>query len=297
MKLLIQLGAMMFCSTSMLAQNLQSVTTGAGNNITSSSIIVNNNLNFDTNPATGLHLFYNGGQGVVSAGTWANRNITAIPLILASTATLNQGRLVIGNATDDGSTALQVNGGFNFYRGGGDNFVTWNGSADIRMRYLGRGSGGRAIVHDDENRLTLNYAGDFSGGTRIAGNTYFTAKTTDSSFVMCDRIGIGTMRPTARLSVKGTVLAEKVVVSVAASDWPDYVFDSTYHLPSLQETKSYVNINKHLPDFPSASEMEKEGQDLGKINQILVQKLEEMTLHLIRMEERLAELEKEKRGE
>lgn len=49
---------------------------------------------------------------------------------------------------------------------------SFNGSADLVFKYPPRGSGGRAIVHDEKNILALNYGGDFSGGTRIGSNIY-----------------------------------------------------------------------------------------------------------------------------
>src|SRR5690606_23770979 len=39
--------------------------------------------------------------------------------------------------------------------------------ADFVVAAAGRGDGGRAIVHDGDDTLALNFAGDFSGGTRV----------------------------------------------------------------------------------------------------------------------------------
>ena len=51
-----------------------------------------------------------------------------------------------------------------------DNYFKYNGSGDVLLRFLARGSGGRAMVHDNNNTLTLNYAGDFTGGTIISSD-------------------------------------------------------------------------------------------------------------------------------
>ena len=69
----------------------------------------------------------------------------------------------VGIGTSSPQYKLDVNGSF---RAGLDNFFSYNGGADIFLRYLGR-AGGRAIVHDNNNTLTLNYANDFSGGTLL----------------------------------------------------------------------------------------------------------------------------------
>jgi hypothetical protein len=105
-------------------------------------------------------------------------------------------------------------------------------------------------------------------------------------------VGIGTTTTGSnKLAVEGTIAARKIKVT-QASPWPDFVFDSSYQLPSLWEIKNYVTVNKHLPDVPSAKEVEKNGQDLGEMNRVLLQKVEELTLHLIEMNEKKSDLEK-----
>ncbi|MEX6688861.1 hypothetical protein QTN47_15240 [Danxiaibacter flavus] len=106
------------------------------------------------------------------------------------------------------------------------------------------------------------------------------------------KVGIGTTSPTEKLSVNGTVLAKKVRVSQAAADWPDYVFDSSYELPSLVSVSSFVKENKHLPEMPSALTIEKDGHDLGEVQKLLLKKVEELTLYVIELEKKLALLEK-----
>ncbi len=104
-------------------------------------------------------------------------------------------------------------------------------------------------------------------------------------------IGIGTMNPTAKLAVNGTVLAKRVKVSVAAAEWPDFVFSKTYTLPSLQEVENYISQHQHLPDMPAAAEVAKDGHDLGEMNRKLLQKVEELTLYIIDLQKRIATLE------
>ncbi|WP_343700602.1 hypothetical protein [Chitinophaga sp.] len=103
-------------------------------------------------------------------------------------------------------------------------------------------------------------------------------------------VGIGTASPQAKLAVKGTVLAEKVKVSVKPEDWPDFVFLPGYRLPSLQEMEKFIRENGHLPDMPAAATVAQEGLDLGEMNRKLLQKVEELTLHLIEMEKQQQEM-------
>ncbi|NSL85703.1 hypothetical protein ECE50_002600 [Chitinophaga sp. Mgbs1] len=103
-------------------------------------------------------------------------------------------------------------------------------------------------------------------------------------------MGIGVMPVTGvKLAVDGTVGARKVKVSQGS--WSDFVFHDDYKLPSLQEVEKFIKINKHLPDIPSEKEVTENGLDVGEINKKLLQKIEELTLHLIRMEKRIQELE------
>jgi len=83
------------------------------------------------------------------------------------------------------------------------------------------------------------------------------------------------------------------VVVTTDNPWPDYVFSSGYKLNPLQEVKSFINQNKHLPNIPSAQEVKENGISLGEMNAKLLEKVEELTLHLIKQEERLNKQEKQ----
>lgn len=94
-------------------------------------------------------------------------------------------------------------------------------------------------------------------------------------------VGIGTKTTgTSKLAVEGTIAARRIKVT-QESVWPDFVFDSSYQLTPLKDVEAYIVTNKHLPNVPSAVEIHKEGQDLGEMNRILLQKVEEQTLYLI----------------
>jgi len=83
-------------------------------------------------------------------------------------------------------------------------------------------------------------------------------------------------------------------VKVTLSGWPDYVFGEDYKLMSLDETEKFINENGHLPGVPSAQEVEEEGLSLGEMNARLMQKVEELTLHVIELQKQIEELKKEK---
>jgi hypothetical protein len=104
-------------------------------------------------------------------------------------------------------------------------------------------------------------------------------------------VGIGTSSTGSyRLAVEGKVGAREVVVTNAS--WADFVFDTNYKLVPLNEIKEFVKVNKHLPEIPTAAEIEKNGLSVGEIQTKQMQKIEELTLYLIQQNERIEMLEK-----
>ncbi|WP_051220687.1 hypothetical protein [Flavobacterium filum] len=83
-----------------------------------------------------------------------------------------------------------------------------------------------------------------------------------------------------RLSVNGAIRAHRVKVY---TDWADYVFEKDYNLPTLEEVENHIKENGHLLDIPSACEVEERGIDLGEMNKLLLQKIEELTLYVIEL--------------
>lgn len=92
-------------------------------------------------------------------------------------------------------------------------------------------------------------------------------------------LGIGISSPSDKLAVNGNIRAREI--KVEATNWPDYVFTKSYRLPTLEETENHIKEKGHLPGIPSAAEVKANGIDLGEMNAKLLQKIEELTLHLI----------------
>lgn len=111
--------------------------------------------------------------------------------------------------------------------------------------------------------------------------------------VTTGNVGIGTLNTGSfKLAVEGKIGAREVNVTTTTA-WPDYVFEKDYSLPSLEEIKTYVSINKHLPEVPSAKDVETNGVNLGEMNALLLKKIEELTLYMIEVKQENEILKKE----
>ncbi|MEM7040330.1 MAG: hypothetical protein AAF570_25405, partial [Bacteroidota bacterium] len=93
-----------------------------------------------------------------------------------------------------------------------------------------------------------------------------------------------------RLNVDGRIRATEIKVY---SGWADYVFEPGYELMSLEDVREYIQEYHHLPGLPPAAEIEKDGVELGEMQVKLLEKIEELWLHLIRLEEENAEMKEE----
>lgn len=90
------------------------------------------------------------------------------------------------------------------------------------------------------------------------------------------------------VNVAGTVTCQEVVVTL--NGWPDYVFESGYTPMPLLDVEAFVAEHGRLPDMPSAEQVETQGFGMADMQARLLRKIEELTLHLIRLEKENAAL-------
>ncbi|MCG2617753.1 DUF3450 domain-containing protein [Terrimonas sp. NA20] len=165
-----------------------------------------------------------------------------------------------------------------------EKLVVYGGNLKI---FSGGAEGARLIWRGGVNGLQ-----EYRTRVGTDGNLdFFTTEGNHSTLTLTqDRnVGIGTMDPKGyKLAVAGNMIAEKIKVK-AYANWPDYVFDSSYILPSLKDVESFILKNKHLPGIPSAGSMRENGIDLADNQAALLQKIEELTLYLIDQEKEKTE--------
>jgi hypothetical protein len=134
---------------------------------------------------------------------------------------------------------------------------------------------GSFITYDGSNNL-------FHIGRRVAGIDYNVITMQRST----GNVGIGTTDPKAKLSVNGTIISTEIKVLADISQYPDFVFSKDYSLRSIKEVEKFILENKHLPEIPKADEIE-DGLALGEMNMKLLQKIEELTLYMIEINNKL----------
>lgn len=104
-------------------------------------------------------------------------------------------------------------------------------------------------------------------------------------------VGIGCTTPSVLLAVNGKIQANEIEIKAAPCS--DYVFDSEYNLKSLDEVEQYIKTNKHLPEVPSAKEFSENGYSVNQMDDLLLRKVEELTLYIIEQNKRIEAVENE----
>ncbi len=150
----------------------------------------------------------------------------------------------------------------------------------------------------------IGYDGTSHGGWKAFGSrdelNYYYVGSSYSNPLMAvlpsGNVGIGTTNTFGyKLAVNGTIGCKEVIIEVDNNwpDWPDYVFEEGHELQGLEEIEQFVTQNKHLPGVPSANEVNENGIELGKMNAILLKKIEELTLHTINQQKAIRNLQEE----
>lgn len=91
--------------------------------------------------------------------------------------------------------------------------------------------------------------------------------------------------------IPGTLKAGEV--QVKSNVWADYVFEDDYQLASLGDLRSYIEENNHLPNIPTSEDVKKKGISIAEISAKQMAKIEELTLYILQLDERVNKLENE----
>lgn len=103
-------------------------------------------------------------------------------------------------------------------------------------------------------------------------------------------VSIGTSNTTYRLNVNGTIRATEIRVETG---WADYVFEPGYRLRPLTELEQYIREHRRLPGVTPAAEIQENGLQVAKQMTEMMEKVEELTLYILELNQRLEQLEQE----
>ncbi len=182
-----------------------------------------------------------------------------------------------GTASIEGNIGIPTD---SYWKPGNHNLELQNGDAgEVVLSFHRGGHTNAAIVHTT------------SGGLRFSGNGSPSSK---HMYVNSDgKVGIGTSDTKGfELGVLGKIAATEVKVA-EHNNWPDFVFENDYKLPTLKDVENHISEKGHLENVPSAREVEKDGFFLGQMDAKLLQKIEELTLYTIQQQKEIESLKKE----
>ena len=178
---------------------------------------------------------------------------------------------------------LRSSGNENVMSVSNDGLITLNGtSAGLELwQHDGSNSGGMAAHLCLGYRSGSGYTLSAHGGGRLSDLNYKASKHNFDGNLVVN----GTIECKGEFKV-AEVKSDNVItkdIKINMNNVADYVFEKDYDLKDLSEVENYVNENKHLPGVPSAAEIEANGVSVSKMTNILLEKVEELTLHMIQL--------------
>lgn len=222
----------------------------------------------EAGPANGISLTSNRGAGKIVFNT-----------MVYGSGTINEAMRIqdgkVGIGTTNPSHKLSVNG--NLFSGSHDM------SGQLSVNNGSIYTSGQRSTHSQGAHLEWNKGGG-------DGRTYILNQKGGGfgGIVFGEVDGANGYTKTALLDANGKFWCREVEVTI--NNFPDYVFAPDYELMTLEDVEAFIKENGHLPNVPSACEVEEDGIGLGEMNRILLEKVEELTLHLIEKEAELRQI-------
>ncbi|MES2679557.1 MAG: hypothetical protein V4635_06710 [Bacteroidota bacterium] len=189
------------------------------------------------------------------------------------------------NGTIESTSSFNLNyasnGGFYVNQGTGafaNKFSIYNGIANMStdLKVSGKTNVGSQTNAPNSAKLNLNL------------NSTNTGASADNALDVYDQ---SSQKVNFRVKASGYTYAKEI--NVQLTTFPDYVFSKDYELESLESLEKYIKQNKHLPNVPTAADVEKNGANLGELSRIQMEKIEELTLYVIELKKEIDDLKKQ----
>ncbi len=200
----------------------------------------------------------------------------------------------VGIGTTTPKAKLDVNGSIILNKGG-DNYMTIDPNVNVSSLNPGGTTGGASITNRKYGHLLMDIYGNDNADSFAVRTDSNQDGTLDKIAFVVNNLGnvisfgtltVGTTQNHTNLAVNGQIFLNQTRIH------PDYVFQKYYQgkssikddysMPTLEEVEAFTKEHNHLPDVPSYEEVQKEGGiDLGQMTNVLLQKIEELTLYTI----------------
>jgi hypothetical protein len=205
----------------------------------------------------------------------------------------NQGKIGIGTYAP--AAQIEVYGGVNNVVG---RFKSVYSSLNIGHAISDDGLGvwgstyiGFNLRRDADNQWKTEWDGASNGAAMIygtsGGDLIFTCVSHNAGIQGIQQLNNLQIKDNAKMILRSDGLLKVNEVVVKTNIWSDYVFKDDYPLAELAEVEEFINKNRHLPDVPSEAEVLEVGINLGEMDAILLRKIEELTLHIIKQQKEI----------
>ncbi|MDD3527706.1 MAG: hypothetical protein PHX39_12225 [Bacteroidales bacterium] len=201
----------------------------------------------------------------------------------------------IGVGTTSPVAQIQANGGVNDVLG---RFKSGYSSLNIGHTISGAALGvwgttyiGFNLRREANNLWKTEYDGASNGGAMIygtcGGDLVFTCVSNDTYFPEHQQLSDEQIKVNTKMILRSDGLLKVKEAVVKTDVWSDYVLHDDYPLLELSELAEFITKNRHLPDVPSEAQVMEEGINLGQMDAILLKKIEELTLYIIKQQKEI----------
>ena len=151
-----------------------------------------------------------------------------------------------------------------------------NGTSDQRLMLVMSNNGGAEMQLENRDSGVKWNIRNANGGTNLIFND---PDSTGNEMVLTNG---------GNLRIEGNFVSNGTTLNV-----PDYVFEDDYDLMPISQVAEFIKENRHLPNIPSAAEINAGYLDLTQMQLSLLEKVEELTLYTIEQDARISELTRE----